>query len=67
MLSYSLKFTKNTESINAKVANTNNGTLVLLSKCAVCESKKWDLSKIKKLVGNLRLKTPFIKSIKWMK
>ena len=31
---------KNTESKNSKVARTENGRIILLSKCAVCESKK---------------------------
>ena len=40
MLSYSLKCRKNTESKNPKVLRTKNGRIMLLSKCAVCNSKK---------------------------
>ena len=31
---------KDTKSINPKVSNTSNGKTVMLSKCAVCGSKK---------------------------
>ena len=40
MLSYCLKSRKNTESKNTKVARTKDGRIMLLSKCAVCDSKK---------------------------
>ena len=41
MLSYyCLKCGKNTESKNRKVARRKNGRIILLSKCAVCDSKK---------------------------
>ena len=40
MLSYCLKCRKNTESKNPKVVRTRNGKIMLLSKCAVCNSKK---------------------------
>ena len=40
MLSYCLKCRKNTEIKNPKVATTKNGRMMLLSKCAVCDSKK---------------------------
>ena len=40
MLSYCLKCRKNTESQNPKVARTKNGRIMLLSKCAVRDSKK---------------------------
>ena len=51
MLSYCLKFRKNTESKNPKVVKIKNGRIMLLSKCEVCNSKKSNLSKNKKLVG----------------
>ena len=35
---------------NPKVAKTNKGKLIILSKCAVCDSKEWDLLKSKKLM-----------------
>ena len=40
MSSYCLKCIKNGESKNPKVARTSNGRIMLLSKCAVCNSKK---------------------------
>ena len=40
MLSYCLKCRKNTESKDPKVVRTENGRIMLLSKCAVCDSKK---------------------------
>ena len=40
MLSYCLKCRKNTKSKNPKVARTKIGRVTLLSKCAVCDSKK---------------------------
>ena len=38
MLSHCLKCRKNTESENPKVTKTKNGRIMLLSKCAVCDS-----------------------------
>ena len=35
-----LKCRKGTENINPKVSNTSNGTIMILSKCAICGSKK---------------------------
>ena len=40
MLSYCLKSRKNTEIENPKVIKIKNGRMMLLSKCAVCDSKK---------------------------
>ena len=40
MLSYCLKCRKTTESINPKVGRAKNGRIMLLSKCAVCDSNK---------------------------
>ena len=40
MLLYFLKCRKNAENKNTKVAKTKNGRIMLLSKCAVCDSKK---------------------------
>ena len=40
MSSYCLNCRKNTESKNPKVVKTKNGRIILLSKCAVCNSKK---------------------------
>ena len=40
MLSYCLKCWKNTENQNPKVVRTRNGRIMLLSNCAVYNSKK---------------------------
>ena len=40
MLSYCLKYRKNTESKNPQVVRTKIGRIMLLSKCAKCDSKK---------------------------
>ena len=40
MKSYCLKCRKNTENINLKVSRTSNGRTMLLSNCAICNSKK---------------------------
>ena len=40
MLSYCLKCRKNAESKYLKVARTKNGRIMLLSKYAVCDTKK---------------------------
>ena len=40
MSSYCLKCRKNRESKNPKLAKIKNGRIMLLSKCAVCDSKK---------------------------
>ena len=40
MSSYCLKCRKNTENINPVVSKTSNGKTMILSKCALCGSKK---------------------------
>ena len=40
MLSYCLKCRKNIEGKNPKVARSKNGRIMLLSKWALCDSKK---------------------------
>ena len=64
MLSYYLKCKKNTESINPKVSKTTNGKTMILSKCAICGSKKSEFIKeqqAKGLLSNLGLRTPLSK------
>ena len=64
MLSYCLKCRKNTESINPKVSKTKNGKTVILSKCAICDSKKSKFIKeqqAKGLLSNLGLRMPLNK------
>ena len=50
MLSYTWKSGKNTESKNPKIARTKIRRIMLLSKCAQCDSKIWNLLKSKKPV-----------------
>ena len=64
LLYHCLKCRKNTESKNPKVARTKNGRIMLLSKCAVCDSKKSDFIKeqeASRLLNSLGIKTPFSK------
>ena len=61
MLSYCLKCRKNTESKNPKVARTKNGRIMLLSKRAVCDSKKSKFIKQQEasgLLSSLGMKSP---------
>ena len=61
MLSHCLKCKKNTESINPKVSKTTNGKTIILSKCAICGSKKSKFIKeqqTKGLLSNLGIRTP---------
>ena len=54
---------KNTESIDPKVSATSNGRTMILSKCAICGSKKSKFIKkqeAKELLRNLGIKTPLI-------
>ena len=45
MSPYCLKCRKNTENIDSKVSATSNGRTIILSKCAICGSKKSKLIK----------------------
>ena len=40
MESYCLKCKKHTKNINPQVSSTSNGKMMILSKCAICGSKK---------------------------
>ena len=53
MLSYCLKCRKNTESKNSKVVRTKNGRIMILSKCLVCNSKKFKRLKEQEARGSL--------------
>ena len=53
MLSYCLQCRKNTESKNPKATRTKNGSIMLLSKCAVCDSKKFTFIKEQEAIGLL--------------
>ena len=64
MKSYCLKCRKNTENINPRLSGTSNGKGILLSKCAMCGSKKSRFIKnqeAKRLLSNLGLRTPLSK------
>ena len=64
MLSYCLKCKKNTENIDPKVSKTSNGKTMVLSKCAICGSKKSKFIKeqqAKGLLSNLGIRTPLNK------
>ena len=64
MLSYSLKCKKNTESVSPRVSATSNGRTMILSKCAMCGSKKSKFVKnreAKGLLSSLALKTSLSK------
>ena len=64
MLLYCLKYSKNTESKNPNVVRTKNGRIMLLSKYAVCDSKKSKFIKKKEasgLLSSLGIKRPLSK------
>ena len=64
MESYCLKCKKNTENINPKVSATSNGRVMILSKCAICGSKKSRFIKnqeAKGLLSKLGIRTPLSK------
>ena len=64
MLSYCFKCRRNTESINPKVSKTTNGKAIILSTCAICDSKKSKFFKqqeAKGLLSNLGFITPLNK------
>ena len=59
---YCLKCKKDTEKINPQVSSTSNGKLMILSKCATCNSKKSRFiknQKVKGLLSKLGIKTLF--------
>ena len=61
MKSYCLKCRKNTENINPEISSTSNGKAMILSKCAICGSKKSRFFKnqeAKRLLSNLGARTP---------
>ena len=57
-----LKCRKDTENIIPRVSNTSNGKTMILSKCAICGSKKSRFirnQEAKGLLSNLGLRSPF--------
>ena len=64
MKSYCLKCRKDTENINPRVSSTSNSKAMILSKCAICGSKKSRFirnQEAKRLLSNLGLRTPLSK------
>ena len=64
MESYCLKCRKYTKNINLQVSGASNGKIVILSKCAICNSKKSKFinrQEAKGLLSKLGIKTPLNK------
>ena len=64
MESFCLKCKKNTENIDPKVSSASNGRIMILSKCAICISKKSKFIKnqeAKGLLSKLGIKAPLSK------
>ena len=64
MKSYCLKCRKDTENINSRVSSTINGSTMILSKCAICRSKKSRFIKdhvAEELLSNLGVTTTLTK------
>ena len=64
MLSYCLRYKKNTESIDPNISATSSGKTMILSKCAICGFKKSKFikkQKAKGLLSNLNFRTPLSK------
>ena len=54
MKSYCLKCRKDTEKINPRVSKTSNGRKMVLSKCAICDSKKSRFIKNQEAKGKIK-------------
>ena len=64
MESYCLKCKKYTKNINPQVSSTSNGKMMILSKCAICGSRKSKFIKkqeAKGILSSLGIKTPLSK------
>ena len=64
MESFCLKCKKYTKNINPQVSSTSNGKLMILSKCAICGSKKSKFINKQEAIGllnKLGIKTPLSK------
>ena len=64
MESYCLKCKKHTKNIDPQVCSTSNGKFMILSKCAICGSKKSKFIKKQEasgLLSKLGIKTPLSK------
>ena len=61
MITYCLSCKKDTKNIDPKVVKTKNNRLMTLSKCSVCNNKKFRSNKeqqAKGLLSNLGISTP---------
>ena len=61
---YCLQCKKNSENIDPETSSTSNGKAMILSKCAMCGSKKSRFIKnqeVKGLLSKLDIKTPLSK------
>ena len=54
MLTYCLKYRKNTEILNWKILKTKNGNTMFVPKCAVCANNKSRFMKEQEAKGSLR-------------
>ena len=64
MESYCLKCKKYTKNINPQVSGTSNGKIMILSKCAICgsrKSKSINKQETSGLLSKLGIKTPLSK------
>ena len=64
MKSYFLKCRKDTDNVNPKISKTSNGRTMVLSNCAICNSKKSRFIKnqeAKGLLSNLGIRTQLSK------
>ena len=64
MKSYFLKCRKDTDNVNPKISKTSNGRTMVLSNCAICNSKKSRFirnQEAKGLLSNLGIRTPLSK------
>ena len=64
MESYCLKYKKHTKNIDPQVSSTSNGKFMILSKYAICKSKKSKFIKKQEasaLLSKLGIKTPLSK------
>ena len=64
METYCLKCKKNTKNINPRISSSSNGKATILSKCAICGSKKLRFLKnqeAKGLLSNLGIRAPLTK------
>ena len=62
--SYCLKFKKFAKNIDPQVSSTSNDKVMILSKCAICNSKKYKFinkQEAKGLLSKLGIKTPLSK------